>query len=220
MVEEVKSADRHPILRWGALAFGTLTWSSGVAAMYGDDYKLAVTLYFIGIAIMAADFVAILSEHRGYRWRKNLFIVGSTAIVAFLLSIAWIQLRKADIRSGVASPVSATPFQIAGHLVSLFAGWLVGPHGRWFHKVLGGVYVLAAAFIALLIAAAVKLLKRKETKGQKGFLDYKLDTETAMLAMPRILEKLTNIMTEVGPALNKHTAALLRSTSTAGQLRV
>lgn len=49
MVEESKS-DRHPILRWGALAFGTLIWGSGVAAMYGDDYKLAGALYFIGIA--------------------------------------------------------------------------------------------------------------------------------------------------------------------------
>jgi hypothetical protein len=54
MVEESKSVG-SPILRWGALAFGGLLWGAGVAAMYGDDYTLAVALYFIGIAVMAAD---------------------------------------------------------------------------------------------------------------------------------------------------------------------
>jgi len=39
MVE--KESAQHPVLRWGALALGGLLWGAGVAAMYGDDYKLA-----------------------------------------------------------------------------------------------------------------------------------------------------------------------------------
>jgi hypothetical protein len=204
----------------GALAFGTLTWSSGVAARYGDDYKLAVALFFVGIAVMTADFVTILCEYKGYGWRKSLSIVGSAALVAFLFSIAWIKLRKADIPSGAAMPVSSPPFQVAAHLVALFGNWLVGPHGRWFDKLLGAFYAVLAVFVVLFIAAVVKMLKRQPTNEGKGFLDYKLDAETALQAMPPILEKLTNIMTEVGPALNKHAAALLRATSTAGQIKV
>jgi hypothetical protein len=88
------------IVRWGALAVGILLWGSGVAAMYGDDYKTAVGLYLVGIIIIAADFIT-LEDHGEYKGLRKAVMLGSTAFVALLamgLSIAWIQLRKRDVK--------------------------------------------------------------------------------------------------------------------------
>ena len=73
-------------------------WGSGVAAMYGDDYKLAASLYLIGIGIVAADFIT-LEEFSQYRGLRRVILFGATAIAgmgALGLSFAWIHLRRAD----------------------------------------------------------------------------------------------------------------------------
>ncbi len=81
--------------------------------MYGDDYILAVCLYFVGIAIAATDFIT-REEYSEYRGFKKLAMVGSTTIVgilAFALSVAWVQLRKTDVRSAQIPPRS-DPFVV------------------------------------------------------------------------------------------------------------
>src|SRR5271163_3776001 len=71
-----KSPAWKKYMRWGAFSLGTLLWASGIAAMYGDDYKLAVCLYFFGIAIVAADFIT-LEGHAEYRGLKKAILVVS-----------------------------------------------------------------------------------------------------------------------------------------------
>ena len=87
------------ILRWGALAFGLLLWSSGVAAMYGDDYKLAVVLYFFGIALVLTDFFG-LEDIRSLHGKKRAFLIFCSSLVAtawFALSVVWIQVRISHV---------------------------------------------------------------------------------------------------------------------------
>jgi len=110
-MEKQPNSRSHPVLRWGALALGTVIWGSGVAAMYGDDYKVAVALYLVGIIIVAVDFIT-LEGHSEYRGSKRLILVGCTTFVAalaFALSLAWIHLRKADIQAVQVAPQSEQP---------------------------------------------------------------------------------------------------------------
>src|ERR1035438_834803 len=81
--------------------------------------------------------------------------------------------------------------------------WIVGPHGRWLDRTIGGVYTLLALFLFLFFVAAVQAFKKargwsQQSSSNKGFLDYRMDVETAMAALPRLIEELSKIMTEVG----------------------
>ncbi len=106
------------VVRWGAFGIGTLLWASGIAAMYGDDYKLAVFLYFLGITIVACNFIA-LDWHNQYPKLKKSIIVVSTVLVAtlaFALSIAWIMVRKSDVVKIVSlSPSEVTFYKSAAY---------------------------------------------------------------------------------------------------------
>jgi hypothetical protein len=125
-----------------------------------------------------------------------------------VLSVSWIQLRKADVLRG--SP-SATPLQVVAQLVDGFWHWIEGPHGRWFDKLLGAVHALIALFIFLVNAAVLKVVQGRTAKDAKGFLDYKLDAENAMRTLPSMLDKLTKIMNQVSPAMSKHTGSTYTS---------
>jgi hypothetical protein len=142
-------------------------------------------------------------------WRK----LAST--ILFVLALGWF--------GRISWPPESTGFwqTIAAPVLGMWQ-WLRSPHGRWLDEVIGAVYALLAVFLLLFIAGIVQALKKVRNRGdsKKGFLDYKLDAEMAMSRMTPMLEKLTRVMTEVGPALNRHTEVLLAASSTAEQVRV
>jgi len=83
--------------------------------------------------------------------------------------------------------------------------------------------ILGIVFISLAVFAPKFVnLKRGTARTlleiPKGFLDYKLDGELAMLALPAILGKLTAIMNEVARSMDEHTGALKRASSTSQQI--
>ncbi len=91
--------------RWGVVGIlSSLIWGSGVAAMYGDDYKISVGLYFFGIALFVAKFLS-WEENRKLpllkRWIASIsiFVVGSALFVG---SLWWIQVRRSDVASAKA----------------------------------------------------------------------------------------------------------------------
>jgi hypothetical protein len=102
--------------------------------------------------------------------------------------------------------------------------WLVGPHGRWFDKVLGAIYAFAFIFAVLFVAAVGKVVNAtvsaNKPKAAKGFLDYRMDVETAMTALPPLIEELSKIMTQVAPAISKHAATLVQASSAAEQVKI
>jgi hypothetical protein len=116
---------------------------------------------------------------------------------------------------------SLGPIQVSTHLVAASWHWLIGPHGRWFDRVLGAV-VAIVILIGLALLGRAFNARQVNTKNasNKGFLDYKSDAETAMAEMPKLLSKLTTIASEVGPAIDGYTRQLLVATSTAQQLKV
>lgn len=86
-----------------------------------------------------------------------------------------------------------------------------------------------AAFLISLTSSLITLIRlgyrwlsarQLTTLPEKGFLDYKLDAETAILALPASMAKLTVVMKEVGSAMDRHTVALQRAKSTARQLKI
>jgi hypothetical protein len=95
--------------------------------------------------------------------------------------------------------------------------------GAWMDRILG--VIVGIVFVPLSVFA-LKLVRLKRGTAQalleipKGFLDYKLDAELAMLALPAILAKLTAIMNEVARSTDEHTGALQRASSTSQQLKV
>lgn len=139
-------------------------------------------------------------------WRK---------VVATLLFV-W-----ALIHLGRISWPSDSSAKTAKHDILALGQWFFGPHGRWFDKAIGAFYTLAIIFLLLVVTAMVRVVKlKRKANSQKGFLEYKLEAEKAMRETPEILEKLTNIMNEVTPAITAHTAALLQAGSTEAQLKV
>lgn len=70
----------------------------GATAMFGDQYRLAAGLYFAGIALLTAKFLT-WEEHRNLARKKravSVAIVSMIATAAFLASLYWITVRRAD----------------------------------------------------------------------------------------------------------------------------
>ncbi len=96
-VDELKKLWRWSVVG-GAAPF---LWGAGIAAMYGDDYKVAICLYFCGIVLLVAKFVT-WEEHSNYSSSKKLALLIVTVLlgaVAFVFSLYWITVRKADVRT-------------------------------------------------------------------------------------------------------------------------
>jgi hypothetical protein len=83
------------------------------------------------------------------------------------------------------------------------------------------VTLIALASIPLSRRIFRRLENRKKISAQtKGFLDYKLEAETAMAALPSLLGRLTVITAKVGPTLERHTRELGNAPTTEQQIGV
>src|ERR1700730_2615782 len=77
----------HAILRWSALAVGLLLLGFGVAAMYGDDYKIAALLYLAGLLLVLADFLALEQNRRLRGKEKNKVVIFSALATTMLFAL-------------------------------------------------------------------------------------------------------------------------------------
>jgi len=158
-------------------------------------------------------------------------------IVVPMLGVSWIAFLyicathegRIYWRVGIAGAISLILAAIATRLfwapiVNIFLNlqtWYLGPHGRWFDRLSGAVWAIAVVTASILTKKWVTTREaRPKDQGQKGFLDYKLDAETAMTALSPILNKLTVIMSEVAPSINKHATELALAATTPRQLKV
>ena len=146
-------------------------------------------------------------------WRK----LAATLLLIFGLVRIWYISQPAD--------ADAALLFAKRHLGSAWR-WVDAPHGRWLDKVIGGVYALLALFLILFFAAVIQAFRKRKVLNQqchpKGFLEYKLDVETAVAAISPMLDDLAKIMTEVAPTLIRHSAALIQAASgpTAQQVKI
>lgn len=141
-------------------------------------------------------------------WRKLLATLLFVLALILLGQISW-------------PPDSGTLVQSARHLTAAFWGWLVGLRGQWIDRSVGAAGAAAAIVIWVLLRKVVHTARLgPKDQSRKGFLDYKLEAETAMSALPALLKKLAALMAEVGPSLDRHTTALQRAGSTNQQLKV
>lgn len=147
----------------------------------------------------------------GYEWDNS----GMNPTVKRYTNVAIDGLVQAAVLAVViaaAGVIMAAAAVIFGHL-----------RGPWLDRALG--VIVGVAFVPLAVFALKFVrLKRGTARGlleiPKGFLDYKLDAELAMVALPVVLGKLTAIMNEVARSVDEHTGALQRASSTSQQLRV
>ena len=96
--------------------------------------------------------------------------------IMFIADCAIVAIRRGENPLSIIR-LSGVPFGAARH-------WWSGSHGRWFDKALGAIYALAFIFAVLFIAALGKVISTtasaRKPKAAKGFLDYRLDVETAI----------------------------------------
>lgn len=98
--------------------------------------------------------------------------------------------------------------------------WVYGTHGPTLYMFIGGITCLLLLIIISTLSVVVRRY-RARSKPAKGFLDYKNDAEVSMSALPSLTAKLTDIMSDVGAAFDKHTMTMSHSGgSTSNQLRV
>jgi hypothetical protein len=170
---------------------------------------------WLGGIVMAAAFVFMVRAfwvwERSARWHKALR--ATTVLVAGLIyfRIVGHQMLAELRKEGAASMPNPLDSAVA---------WLAGPHGRWFDKVLGGAYMLAFILGLIFLAALGRIIGQKKPQTGKGFLDYKLQAEKAIVVLPVVLEPLTKIMSEVGLMLDKQTKVLQGAKTTDEQLKV
>jgi len=120
VIPEAPAEGKQPMSQrlWGwqvVGTFGPLIWGAGIAAMYGDDYKTAVGLYFVGIGLLTGKFLS-WKEHRHYPRRKKIgiwTITTAVATLAFVGSLYWIGVRQSDVNAsqvrGIAPASAVTP---------------------------------------------------------------------------------------------------------------
>jgi hypothetical protein len=91
----------------------------------------------------------------------------------------------------------------------------------WRYRTEGVLFVFVARVAFIGVRHALGSLKdEKEIRPPKGFLDYKLDAEDALQALPLLLGKLTLVTEKVGPSLDKHTLQLVKARTTEQQVGV
>jgi hypothetical protein len=96
-------------------------------------------------------------------------------------------------------------------------------HGPWMDRAVGAIGGLIFVPFAVFAVRFVRI-KRGNIDAlllaPKGFLDYKVDAEGAILEMPSVLVRLTKIMQKIEPSIDIHTGALQRASTASQQLRV
>lgn len=205
--------------RWDVVAVGfALTFGTGVAAMYGDDYTIAALLFFFSWCWLTARALA-WEEVRGHEHRRGISIlILCFGAAAFFASLLWIGHRYEHVREasgqaplGIIGPAATWGWLLLRGTVHRVVAWSYFRPGAWF--------LLGAAFIAtvkLMLKIGRYITGRRTSFSpstvERGFLDYKLEAEQAMAQLPRILSALTKIMDDVGSSLQHHTRRL-RGTS-------
>ena len=101
------------------------------------------------------------------------------------------------------------------HLDEIWINRLIGFCG-------GVVFIFVILSLVFLLRTCARWIRTRQhaLPPEKGFLDYKLDAETAILALPASMVKLAVIMNGVAKAISKHTRDFQGATSTAQQLDV
>lgn len=83
----------------------------GVAAMYGDNYRIAIALYFIAVILLMTKILSWEEIRKQVRSKKVLMVILVAAMGAASLwvSLKWIQLRKRDREATQSTPVRTGP---------------------------------------------------------------------------------------------------------------
>ena len=184
----------------------------GIAA--GIVFYLLPKTPLVVVSSLIIIFALLIHPIRNFWWIEAKLWRKLTATLLFVLALVCLGQSSWP-------PESGTLLQAVTHLVTGLWNWLMGIHGRWFDRSLGAGFAVAAIVVLALLTRMINV-RRVSSKRQieKGFLDYKLDAETALAAIPAIVSKLTTIIEEVAPAVNSHTQALKSASSTHQQLRV
>src|SRR3954471_8594895 len=73
-----------------------LLYACGVSAMYGDDYRIALALYFVAVFLLALKF-ATWEEVKFQGQKRRIVAIAMTIVIAVGIlwaSDAWIDLRR------------------------------------------------------------------------------------------------------------------------------
>jgi hypothetical protein len=149
-------------------------------------------------------------------------------VIVPMLAVSWITFLYIcgthegpwQWRFGIAAIITLTLAAIGGRLfwssiVATFqsaAAWIRDLHGPWFDRLIGAFWllvILAGLFALRSLLIRANHARRTILTGQKGFLDYKLEVETALTSIPGILNKISIITAEVAPAMERHTASIV-----------
>jgi hypothetical protein len=162
-----------------------------------DDPWLVVSM----LILSWGAFVYICAFHEGSpraRWASAL------AITAILAAIS-IRLFWAAVSEGL----------------DTFRAWISGPHGHWFDRFTGALFLILFAVLAGTVWMPLKKwLLSLRVKAPKGVLDYQLDIDNAMRDLPPIAARLLEVVASVAPLIDKHSAALEHVHTTGQRLRV
>ena len=93
----------------------------------------------------------------------------------------------------------------------------------WLDRFLGFVVGIASVKIGasgLRLVSRVRKRNLELSQASKGFLDYKLQAETAMGKLPSIINKLTAMMSSIAPKMAGQAARITAAQSTAEHLKI
>jgi hypothetical protein len=123
----------------------------------------------------------------------------------------------------VQGAVLALAVAIAGGIMTTAVILFGHVRGVWLDRMLGVIVGIVFVPLAVFLLRFVRIKRTSKSallEIPKGFMDYKIDVETAMASLPAITNRLTAVMGEVGPMMGRHTSRLQQSSSTAEQLKV
>lgn len=122
--------------------------------------------------------------------------------------------------------IQAAVVALVAFVLTLIWTWLGHLNGVWLERAIGALFAFfAMAFILNTIAIFRETRIRRDRRKQsasnhRGFLDYKLEAETAINALPQVIGKLSRTMGHVTPRLQQAAERMASASSTRQQLAV
>jgi chorismate mutase len=187
----------------------------GVAAMYGDQYTIANALYLVAVALLTV---------RALTWEETRQMKGrplaSVVIIIVSAALFWLSVDWTSSRALQAQKVH-TP-SILGLIATSLATLLARVPQSWRDRTSGAILFGMLLLVVSLLRRLIERRRREEKLhlGPKGFLDYRLQAEIAIVELPKTVASIDDLMAKVLSLMTRRMNKVRQLSSLKQQLSV
>ncbi len=207
---------------WSVVTTGSvLIYSLGAAALFGDEYIIAACMFFAAVCWVTVKLLVWEETRKQENKRILSLLIMAVGVAIFWFSMTWVQHRK-DVMEHAPpdrQTMMAHGLMAVRHSVTAFLS------KTWPQRI---IFLFLGMLLMLVIQFAFMVLSRLSKRrnaalaANKGYLDFKLQAETAMKDLAPALKVITEITNNVARFVTTQTQETQRAAlmGTSFQLRV